>query len=64
MSGIENFNPGDIIQLHGPHPTLPKELEEKYWRVTGYKDGNVQLEGPFTDKDGTIKYKSKSRNRK
>ena len=61
---MSDFTIGDIIQLHGPHPTLPKELEEKFWRVIGIEDPGVQLDGPYDDRAATIKYRPKPPRRK
>lgn len=54
---MSDFKVGDIIQLHGPHPSLPPEFEEKYWRVKAVSDGSVELDGPYNDYALTVRYK-------
>ena len=58
MSPRNNFMVGDIISMPGPHPTLPKELERKYFRVEAVDERGVKLSRPYVDAQCTIPYRA------
>jgi hypothetical protein len=49
---------GDVFTI-SPHPSVPKDLEGKYFRCEGFKNGNIQLSEPYWDKELTRVYELK-----
>jgi hypothetical protein len=58
LNMAEQFMVGDIISMPGPHPTLPKELERKYFRVEAVDERGVKLSRPYVDAKCTIPYRA------
>ena len=50
------FMVGDVISMDVPHPTLPKELEHKFFRVESVDAHGVKLSRPYLDKACTVPY--------
>jgi arylsulfatase A-like enzyme len=55
----EMFKVGDIISIPTPHPTLPKELENKFFRVEEVAEHGVRLSKPYVDAKCSVPYRAK-----